>query len=577
MRKLNLNNVKLRDKLLLMYVLSVFIPIVMTNVVFYNVTTSNIRNQKIRDSGLALESVKGYLKTNIDNTAGVSYSFYADRTFNETLARRFTSTSEFVEAQESLLRGALTSLEKSVQPSMNIKVYTDNPTILTGSVEPLTDEIRSSDWYKQLQALSTPYPMLVSTGDSLSMVQKLNNYYTNGFNQTIKIDMNMQIFKEYFHNNSFDGKVYLIDPEGLVQYSNDPDIDWTSSPLLFKDIPLPQKAVLIDTPYSGINYLEGWKLQGVMNNEVVLEEVRKSRSFVILLACINFFVPSAIIAFISRSLHVRLVQLLRYMKKVKNQNFQTIPHEEARDEIGQLTNEFNKMTERINDLINHVYIANIQRKDLELKQQQAQLHALYSQINPHFLFNALESIRMQSVIKGEDETSNTIHNMAKMFRKSISWSRDWITVSEELDVINSFLEIQKYRFADELEYDIQVDEEAKSCLIPNMIFLPFVENASVHGVEPAPDKGFIQLRISLEEDKLIFVLKDNGVGIPSSRLEEIKLYLSQDDVMGDRIGMKNTCQRLKLFYQDRFSFSIQSEEGEGTCIRIALPLHRENE
>lgn len=569
MKHVNLNNVKLRDKLLLMYVLSVFIPIVMTNVVFYNVTTANVRNQKIRDASLALENVKASVKALVDQAAGLSYSFYADRSFNETLARRFNTPFDFVEAYDSFLKGAF-STDKNVLNTMSYKVYTDNPTILSGYIVPLNDEIQSSAWYKQFKSVSLPYPSLVYADQTFSVIQRLDYYYTNGFNPFLKIEMNMRTFSQLFHNNGFDGKVYLVDPRGHVQFSSEEE-GGNSSPY-FRDLILPEKSELFETRYSGTNYLEGWTLHGVMNREIVLNEVRKSRSFVFVLALINFVVPSLILATMSRSLHDRLVRLLKYMKKVKNQNFQTIPHEEARDEIGQLTNEFNRMTMRIDSLITDVYLADIQSKDLELRRQQAQLHALHSQINPHFLFNALESIRMRSVIKEEGETAEIIHKMSKMLRKSISWSKDWITVTEEIEAVKCFLEIQKYRFDEELDYSIHVQEEALEHKVPNMIFLPFVENASIHGIESIAGQGVIRVSIELEESRLLFKLCDNGIGMSAERLEEIRRYLNQDDVIGERVGMKNAYYRLKLIYRDRFSFAIRSKEGDGTSIEIGLPL-----
>ncbi|MGF7031490.1 two-component system sensor histidine kinase YesM [Paenibacillus mucilaginosus] len=569
MRTIHLNHMKLRDKLLLMYVLSVFIPIVMTNVVFYHVTTTNIHNQKIRDANRALENIRESFKVIVDQAAGLSYSFYADRIFNEYIARRYNGASDYVDAYNSYLKGQFSNSDRIIQSAY--KVYTDNPTILSGYIEPLTDEIISSSWYSEFKSFSAPYPTLVSSDQSFSLIQRLDNY-TKDFNQILKVDLDMKYISQSFSSNSFDGKVYLVDPQGRVQYSNDSDVNWTLKAVMFQDIPLPSKSKEFQTTYTGINYLEGWTLHGVVNQEIVLNEVRKSGSFVILLACINFVVPSVIIAAISRSLHVRLVRILKHMKKVRNQNFQTILHENGRDEIGQLTNEFNRMTERIDSLITDVYLADIQKKDLELRQQRAQLHALHSQINPHFLFNALESIRMRSVIKGEEETADIIHNMAKMFRKSISWTRDWITVGEELEVIRCFLEIQKYRFDEELEYDVQVDENALNFMIPKMIFLPFVENSSIHGIESVPEKGVIRVRIGVQSNKLKFTLEDNGIGMSPLQLEEIREYLAQDDLMGERVGMKNTFQRLKLIYQDRFIFHIHSVEREGTHIEIVLPL-----
>ncbi|PAF33371.1 sensor histidine kinase [Paenibacillus sp. 7516] len=568
MKRWNLNYMKLRDKLLLMYVLSVFIPIVVTNVVFYNVTTNNIRSQKTRDAGMTLNNLKNDLRATIDQGVGLTHSLYADPVFNDTLSRQFQSHFEYIAAYNSYLKG-----EFSGQLSEGIRwyqVYTDNPTILSsGYIEHLNDTIRSSNWYVQFQAYSAPYPALIAADQMLSLIQRLDNFDTGNIEQLLKIDLNMDLIKEHFHNSGFDGNVYLLDPQGYIQLSNDPTAQIGKR---YSEIRFPNKTIPFELTYTGINYLEGWSLQGVMEEEIVLKEVRKSRSFVVWLACINFVLPTVIIAAMSRSIHVRLVRILKHMKKVKTQNFQTIPPEDARDEIGQLTMEFNRMTETIHNLIHEVYLTDIQKKDLELKQQQAQLHALHSQINPHFLFNTLESVRMRSLIKGEKETAKIVHNMAKMFRKSISWNQNEVTVKEELELIESFLQIQKYRFGDKLQYSIEADSVARKYLIPKMVILPFVENASIHGIESSPEVGVIQIFVSIEQDQLHIRLRDNGIGMSPARLEELQSYLAQDTDIGEHVGMKNAYSRLKLCYQDRFSFEIQSWEGEGTHIQIRLPL-----
>ncbi|WP_433583812.1 sensor histidine kinase [Paenibacillus amylolyticus] len=570
MPRWNLNYMKLRDKLLLMYVLSVFIPIVVTNVVFYNVTSANIRSQKTRDAGMALNNLKNDLRVTIDQGVGLSYSLYTDPVFNDTISRSFQSHFEYIDAYNSYLKGQF-----SGQMNQGIhwyQVYTDNSTILSsGYIDRLTDDVRNSDWYVQFQAYSAPYPALISSDQMLSLVQRLDNLDTGGREQLLKIDLNMDMIKQYFHNSGFDGKVYLLDPGGHIQFSNDPTAE-AQIGKRYSEIQFPNKMIPFELTYTGINYLEGWSLQGVMDEEIVLKEVRKSRSFVVWLACINFVLPSIIIAAMSRTIHVRLVRILKHMKKVKTQNFQTIPPEDARDEIGQLTMEFNRMTETIHNLIHEVYLADIQKKDLELKQQQAQLHALHSQINPHFLFNTLESVRMRSLIKGEKETAKIVHNMAKMFRKSISWNQNDVTVKEELELIESFLQIQKYRFGEKLQYTIEADPAVLMYRIPKMVILPFVENASIHGIESSPGVGIIQLFVSMENDQLHIRLTDNGIGMSQAKLEELLSYLDQNTDMGEHVGMKNAYSRLKLCYKNHFTFDIQTWEGEGTRIQIKLPL-----
>ncbi|ETT43924.1 sensor histidine kinase [Paenibacillus sp. FSL K6-1122] len=571
MPRWNLNYMKLRDKLLLMYVLSVFIPIVVTNVVFYNVTSANIRSQKTRDAGMALNNLKNDLRVTIDQGVGLSYSLYTDPVFNDTISRSFQSHFEYIDAYNSYLKGQF-----SGQMNQGIRwyqVYTDNSTILSsGYIDRLTDDVRNSDWYVQFQAYSAPYPALISSDQMLSLVQRLDNLDTGGREQLLKIDLNMDMIKQYFHNSGFDGKVYLLDPGGHIQFSNDPTAEEAQIGKRYSEIQFPNKMIPFEITYTGINYLEGWSLHGVMDEEIVLKEVRKSRSFVVWLACINFVLPSIIIAAMSRSIHVRLVRILKHMKKVKTQNFQTIPPEDARDEIGQLTMEFNRMTETIHNLIHEVYLADIQKKDLELKQQEAQLHALHSQINPHFLFNTLESVRMRSLIKGEKETAKIVHNMAKMFRKSISWNQNDVTVKEELELIESFLQIQKYRFGEKLQYTIEADPAVLMYRIPKMVILPFVENASIHGIESSPGVGIIQLFVSMENEQLHIRLTDNGIGMSQAKLEELLSYLDQNTDMGEHVGMKNAYSRLKLCYKNHFTFDIQTWEGEGTRIQIKLPL-----
>src|SRR5690606_22873916 len=241
--------------------------------------------------------------------------------------------------------------------------------------------------------------------------------------------------------------------------------------------------------------------------------------FVLYLAIPNVVVPTLIILWITRSLHVRIVRILKHMKRVKNHVFETIRDAETKDEIGQLTTEFNRMTLQIERLIRDVYMADIAKKGLELKSSQAELHALQSQVNPHFLFNALETIRMRSLMKQEDETARIIHNMAKIFRKSLQWGKDRVPVKDEMDLVVCFLEIQKYRFGDKLNYRLDIDKEAEKSLLPKMTLQPLVENASIHGIEPLKQAGTIWVSVKQTNVGLVCTVRDNGIGMSRERLD----------------------------------------------------------
>lgn len=573
MKRFHLNHIRLRDKWMLMYLFCVLAPIVLTNVIFYNVTTNNIRNQKIHDADIAIEQHQRELRAIIDEAAGISYLYYIDPILNEHLNHTYQSSIEYVEAFANV-KGVFYRSDQATRTISSTIIYTNNPTILSsGMIMPLSESIKKSSWYAHFMESNVSYPLLIRNGTSFSLVQKLNysSMQDSSYVNLIKIDLNMMSVNQLFANTGFEGMLYFVDPDGVINYSNDNNTEWRSKRISYGTVTLPSKAITYNKTYYNNNYLNGWSLQGVMDEKLVLQEVRKSRSFVIYLALLNLVGSTLIIVFISRSIHVRLVRILRHMKKVRDQNFNKIDDSDSRDEIGQLMKEFNRMTERISSLINDVYVADIQNKDLEIKQRQAQLDALHSQINPHFLFNALETIRMRCLIKGETETAKMIQHMSKIFRKSITWSRNWVTVREELELIQCFLEIQKYRFGDKLEYQITVDESVYEQYIPKMTFVPFVENASIHGIESIPGIGLITVQIGYADGWLIFMITDNGNGMSPEKLQSILHYLKEDDSMGKHVGMKNAYYRLKLCYKNEFEFHIQSDEGKGTAIEIHLP------
>lgn len=572
------NNLRLNKKLLILYIFSVFLPIILTNIIFYHVTTNNIKEQKLHDISLVLQQIKNDFRESVDDAVGVSSVLYTDNRINEFLDKQYPSTAEYVEIYDNYLRGfnKYGAIFSSVQA---INFYTDNQTVLySGGVNELSDQVKHLEWYQSIPKRRNPYPIVIRTGagdtrDTFSIIRELN--YFKVYNTTkkfVKIDLSHDTIDHIFENVTFQGEVYLINEDGGIEYSTNPILNWKDIVFNEDAIPIPDGAIFLEEKYDNVNYLKDWKVVGVVSEEELLQEVHKSGRFILYLAIFNFLVPTLIIVLISNSLNFRIGRIVRHMKKMEDQHFETIDGIQYKDEIGQLTSEFNRMSNKIQELINNVYLSNIQKKTLELQKKQAQLSALQSQINPHFLFNALETIRMRSIIKRENETAKIIENMAKMLRRSFTWGRDWVTVKEEMNIILSFLEIQKYRFEDKLDYHIEIDDSAYEYVIPNMILLPFVENASIHGIEPKKGKGYIQISIKQEEKQFVFIIKDNGPGFSSEALENLQISLQNEEAIGDNVGIKNVYYRLKMYYGEQVSFEIDREEMQGTRVTIKLPI-----
>jgi two-component system sensor histidine kinase YesM len=409
--------------------------------------------------------------------------------------------------------------------------------------------------------------------DNFSIIMKMDFFSSlDVVTKVLKVDLKLRSIEQIFANLNLQGEVYLLNKQGQIEYTTNPDISWATADVFYDSLEQTKGTIEFSELYSTANYLEGWRVVATIADGEVFHDVNQSRDLVLWTASVILLLPTLIIIWMTRSINVRIIRLLKQMKKLRNQQFEPILYADTQDEIGQLSVGFNEMVYQIKKLIDDVYIADIQRKDLELQRRKAQLNALQSQINPHFLFNALETIRMRSLIKNENETARIIHSMAKIFRTSLTWNKDRVTVKEEMEFILCFLEIQKYRFEERMNYQINIDPSVFKCVVPKMMFLPFVENASIHGIEPLRLGGLIDIRIQRIDDDMLFTILDNGVGMSEEKVQQLYNYLDSEDVMGERIGVQNVIYRLKLIYGHRFNFHIDSQLNNGTLIRIQIPI-----
>ncbi|MFB9275926.1 sensor histidine kinase [Cohnella cellulosilytica] len=575
----SLNNVRLRHKLLLIYFLSVFFPILLTNLFFYSVTAHNVRSQREKDAAQALERIHGELQARIDTAVGISSVFYADSVVNEALERTYDSPIAYLDVYDEALRASLAKYAPVYGFIQSMTIYTDNPTVLgSGGIGFIDETVKRANWYGKV-AEAGGMPVFVHDGrrgsSPFSVVRKLNAFSSRDeYEKVLKIDLHRDAIAQALGNMGFPGDLYLLGPDRAIELATGPGTNGGDGPVRFDDLPVPDGSRVLVQPYSRANELYGWALAGVIPKGQALAGTGEPRRLALYLTCVNLLLPTLVLVWIAKSLHDRLLRIVRQIKKVKRGNFEPIAEEEAeaaKDEIGQLSAELNRMTRQIRELIDEALAAEIERKDLELQRRRAQIHALQSQINPHFLFNVLETLRMRSLIKGETETAQIVRNMAKLFRKSLSWGNDWITAGQELDLIRSFLEIQKYRFGDRLQYRIEANGEAAQSRIPKMVFLPFVENASLHGVEKIEAQGVIELVLSLDRDGLLFLLRDNGGGMDEPTLRKVLSERPEEEEDETHVGIRNVRSRLALYYGDRATLDIASTPGCGTSVRIRLP------
>lgn len=236
------------------------------------------------------------------------------------------------------------------------------------------------------------------------------------------------------------------------------------------------------------------------------------------------------------------------------------------DEVGEVAKCFNKMVEDIRALIDENYVKTLAEKESELA-------ALQAQINPHFLYNTLDTLYWQATEEENEEIAENILALSQLFRLALSNGEQEVSVGQEAELISRYLQIQKMRFTKRLDYEVDIDEEIRRIRIPKLILQPFVENAVVHGFENVSTPCRLKVTGRMEQEMLVFQVWDTGIGMRQDQIEAIWEEESRDYAK-QRIGryaIKNIRERLQLRYHDQFSLEIRSSIGKGTVVILRIP------
>ena len=230
-------------------------------------------------------------------------------------------------------------------------------------------------------------------------------------------------------------------------------------------------------------------------------------------------------------------------------------------EISALSDSFGHMVVRIQELMEQV-------RQEEITLRKTELNALQAQINPHFLYNTLDSIAWMCEEDRTKEAVEMVNALARLFRISISRGHELITLEREVEHAKSYLKIQNYRYKNQFTYEFDVEESCLSYLCNKITLQPIIENAIYHGIDRMVDEGCIQIRIEEEENAIRMTVTDNGVGMTKEQCQEI-LHREAGDRTG--IGIKNVNDRIRIYFGEEYGLRITSELDEGTCVEIRIP------
>lgn len=260
-------------------------------------------------------------------------------------------------------------------------------------------------------------------------------------------------------------------------------------------------------------------------------------------------------------------------KQIKSVNYKNIQIKHtAKNEIGSIASHINEMLVKISNLNKKNIESQAKLYEIEISKKETQLYAYQSQINPHFLYNMLQCMRGISLMHGSKELANICTYMADLFRYSIK-GENYVTLKDELDIIDKYLYMISVRFQNKITYQISVEESHQKCKIPKMILQPIIENAIFHGLEQITDDGNIEIYSQIFGNSLKIYVHDNGIGIPLEKLNLIKKSLeeNQKDIYlqtseGKGIGILNIHNKIKLYEGNEYGLEIESYTGSTTVI-----------
>jgi two-component system sensor histidine kinase YesM len=313
--------------------------------------------------------------------------------------------------------------------------------------------------------------------------------------------------------------------------------------------------------------LTGWKIIGRTDRKDLLASaiVTRNIAFTIGAATAGFLI--LIYLFISYRLTHPIRKLKNCMREVEEGNLDLRAEVSSHDEIADLSESFNSMVQRIKELIELTVKEQELAKKMEFK-------ALQAQINPHFLYNSLESILWMAEAGNKEDIITMTKSLSSFFRIILSKGDEKITLRDELSHITSYLVIQKLRYRDILSYEIDVPEELMEYRIIKIVLQPLVENALYHGIKNTRLMGKVRIQGRELEDQIVLIVDDNGVGMSEEKLAELQQLFTSEYHLGtssSSYGLRNVNQRLKLEYGDNYRLRITSVLGKGTRVIIKIP------
>lgn len=569
---------KLRRKILLAIILLVFIPVIALGGVSYYSFSEAMEKKSNDFYWISLLETDRKLKFALNEITTISNSAITQQSVQQMLKQpEYAVTYEKRQEINNLINHPM--IASFAFYSNDRLMYNTN-----GGME--LQELRQQAWYEAVEK-AEGRPVWVGPGENGSaadgapvLIQSrvIKDYYSLEDIGTVVIYVKPDLLDQVFWEAATlkQGDILLVNQQGHIVFSKSGGHigERTEFPFLSDSYKTNGKGYYIDQ-YAGEKSLityspshnKDWFLVAITPSKLISAESVPIRNLALILGLISLVSAFLFDRFFVRRMVRSIISAVNGMKRVKQGIFVPIPsHNVAEDETDLLIDGFNRMSTQIQELIGQVETEQARKKEAELQ-------ALVAQINPHFIYNSLESINSMAVLQGNKDISKMVVSLGKLLRISISEHHELIPLSMELEHVQHYMRIQKFRFEEKFDYGIELPNELRHYVTQKLIVQPIVENALYHGIEPMEESGLISIRVSEDSEDIVIDVEDNGPGFDPETL--MKLWNSDPGQLKkyreNGVGLKNVHERLRIRFGSRYGLMICSSPGYGSLIRIRIP------
>lgn len=562
--------------------------VIIVTVISMNYTRTSVFDNSSLYTQTIIQQMNQNIDSYIDYMENISYLVSS----NEDVQSYLFGDENNPEARGRILNQFKTILD-SRSDILNLGIIGENGRMLINNAQRLANpdlDIHTQEWYMNAlngtasSYLSSSHVQHIISGERpwvITLSRGIRNKISGTGNEkegVFFIDLNYSAISELCNQSMVEnqGYAFILDADGNIVYH--PQQQQLYNELQTENISLIM-GTDFDTVLSGKGSGEklysisrsektGWTVVDCVRVEELLRKSNKAQSLYVLVAMGLIVVALFFSRFISRSITQPIQQLCDSMERVQEGDFSVSDIVvDSVNEIGSLTRSFNVMTHRIQELMEQ----NIREQEAKRK---SELKALQSQINPHFLYNTLDSIIWMAEGKKNEEVVLMTAALARLLRQSISNEDEVVSIGQEVEYARGYLTIQKMRYKDKMEFQIDVDPSILHIPLIKLVLQPVIENAIYHGLKYKESKGLLQVKGFLKNGNAVIQVIDNGVGMDSETLAHI-YDKHKVNYQSNGVGVYNVQKRLQLYYGNEYGITYESEKGRGTTATVTIPGRQE--